>query len=112
MAVRFSRILLPIAAACLLIAAGPTWAQAADAPVRVVVGDLDFSSPRDVEMFKRRVDDAARTLCGRESQLDFHEASACYRGVRRQCVRQLSDAQRRALLAASSRIRIWAGLVD
>jgi UrcA family protein len=109
----FSRILLLIPAATLALAAGgPAWAQRHDEPVRVAVGDLDFSSPRDVELFRRRVDEAARTLCRRESQQDFYEASACYRGIRRQCVRQLSDAQRRALLATSRTIRIWAGLVD
>jgi UrcA family protein len=108
-----SRIPLLITAAILAIGCGGgAWAQHPDQPVRVVVGDLDFSNPRDIERFKRRVDDAARTLCGRDGQLDFYEANACYRGVRRQCVRELSDAQRRALLATSGRIRLWAGLID
>jgi hypothetical protein len=63
-------------------------------------------------VFKRRVDAAARALCGRESQLDFYETNACYRGVRRQCVRQLSREQRRALVTTAPGIRLWWGLVD
>lgn len=71
-----------------------------DGPVRMSVGDLDFSNARDVELFNRRVDQAARTLCGREGQLDFFEANACRRGVRRRVARMLSDDQRRALFSA------------
>lgn len=106
--------ILPISAAVLIIASGGvSWAQAApDEPVRIVVGDLDFSRARDVELFRRRVDQAAGPLCRREGQLDFYELNACYRGVRRQAVRHLSDDQRRALLATSSKIRMWSGTVD
>jgi UrcA family protein len=78
-------------------------AQPRSDAVHVVVGDLDFSSARDVARFASRVDTAARSLCRQQSQLDFLETGACYRWVRAQFVRQLSDAQRRQLLAASRR---------
>jgi len=106
--------ILPISLAVLSIVSGDaSWAQRTTGlPMRVVVGDLDFSRARDVELFKRRVDHAAGRVCGRESQLDFYEMNACYRGVRRQSLRQLSDDQRRALLATSSEIRMWSGGVD
>ncbi len=105
-----SRRILPIWAAVLITASGgASWAGPADVPVRVVIGDLDFSRVGDVELFRRRVDEAAGHLCGREGQLDFYERNACYRGVRRQSVRHLSDDQRRALLATSREIRMWSG---
>jgi UrcA family protein len=91
--------------AALLALAGGSAARAAprlDEAVRVVIGDLDFSSARDIELFRRRVDQAARALCGRQGQLDFLETHACYRGVRDQFVRKLSDGQRRQLFAISS----------
>ena len=102
------RVPAPLLAVILSISGGATWATPhPDDSVSVVVGDLNFSSARDVELFTRRVDKAARTLCTRRSQLDFYEMNACYRAVRRQCVRKLSDSQRRELLATSSKIRKW-----
>jgi UrcA family protein len=105
------RLLCPTLAAILAIASSDASraAQRADNSARLVVGDLDFSSARDVELFRRRVDKVERSLCRRESQLDFLEMSACYRLVRDQCLRKLSDGQRRELLATSDRIRMWWG---
>jgi len=102
------RFLCPMLAAILPIGSSASWAAPrVDEPVRVAVGDLDFSSARDVGLFRTRVDKAARSLCGRQSQLDFLEMNACYRAVRDQCVRKLSPAQRRELLATSSKIKVW-----
>jgi UrcA family protein len=95
--------------ATLFVVLGPASSAAPqpDESVSVVVGDLDFSSPRDIDVFTRRVDKGARSLCRREGQLDFLEMNACLHAIRRQCLRQLTDGQRRELLAASSKIRMW-----
>jgi len=103
-----SRFLCASLSVILSLAAGDASRAAPrpDGSVGVSVGDLDFSNARDVELFRRRVDRAARTLCGRQAQLDFLETNACYRGVRDQVVRKLADDQRRRLLATSGKF-IW-----
>ena len=110
--VRSHRVVAAVAAAILaaaILAAAPA-AVAAAAPspesLRVAVADLDFANPDDVARFNARVETAARALCRREPQLDFLETGACRRAVRAQCLRQLTETQRRQLLAASDRIRL------
>ena len=105
------RVLCVALSAAAAIASGAAAsAQPAGVAVRVAIGDLDFSSARDVAVFRQRVDKAARSLCTRESQLDVLEMTACQRAIRAQCLRNLSDVQRRQLLATTGGVgRPWGG---
>ncbi len=95
-----------------LLSAGAGAAERPDASVRVTVGDLDFSKARDVALFARRIDQAARTLCRPDDQLDFLERSACYRGVHERVLQALKAAQRRQLFAASGALGVGAGRAE
>ncbi|RYE60484.1 MAG: UrcA family protein, partial [Oxalobacteraceae bacterium] len=54
-----TRTIATLLAACSLAAAGAASAQT----VIISVGDLDLASPADVQVFRGRVNNAARTLC-------------------------------------------------
>jgi UrcA family protein len=78
-------------------------ANAAELQARIVVGDLNLSSPAQAAIFKARVDQAADEMCRAKVRKDRHDMpfGACVSEVGREVARQLSSPQRHALKVAA-----------
>lgn len=105
-----SRVIGIMVGAMLIISASLSAARATardEGSVHIVVGDLDFSNPHDLSVFRRRVKQAVGDACRRDGQLDFLELSACYRQVSDDIVDKLGNEDRTKLLKASRKTELW-----
>jgi len=85
-------------------------ANAAEMQARIVVGDLNLSSPAQAAIFKARVDQATETMCqstGRMNPRDMPHR-VCVSQVRLEVARQLSSDQRKALKLAARPLEVAA----
>lgn len=74
-----------------------------ESEARVAYGDLDLTTEEGVAELDRRIDEAARTICGvREvrtgSRLPSRSARKCYDEAKRQLDRQFAEIKRNAYL--------------
>ena len=87
-----TRTIATLLAACSLAAAGAAAAQTVSIPI----GDLDLASPADVQVFRGRVNDAARTLCrpAAGAIVALADRAGCERAVRQETMRNLPSPAR------------------
>ena len=87
-----TRTLATLLAACTLAAAGAASAQTA----RISYSDLDLASPAGVQVFRGRVNDAARTLCrpAAGSIVALADRAGCERAVRQETMKNLPNTAR------------------
>jgi UrcA family protein len=78
-------------------------ANAAELQARIVVGDLNLSSPAQAATFKARVDQAADEMCRAKGRMNPRDMPhrVCVSEVRLEVSRQLSAPQRKALHVAT-----------
>ena len=92
--------LCALAAAFAAVASSASAAQPAGA--RILIADLDFSSPMGVASFRQRVQAVATHLCmGANQPLELQ--TACRTAVREEAVANLGYAQQRSLRLAANR---------
>lgn len=83
-----------LALAALSLAPAPAAAAAAPQGQTVRYDDLDLARPADVERLERRIDQAARSVCGygveRTGLGEFARSRACFATTRAQARRQVA----------------------
>ena len=86
-----NRTLIALAASCAVLAAVPAAAE----EMSIQTSDLNLSTPEGQKILERRIDVAARKICGTDrtntgTRLRSREADACFRDAKAAAQKRLS----------------------